>query len=206
MRHVLLSIVLLLLASASAATIPTDAEVLVLTDGTRLEIDGDVVVDGRKITFTDAQGRLAMLRASEVDLDATTRANQPPVESSPATESTETAETDAARPVMVLTNDDVQTYYDDEIDGPAAAPRVVVYSTSWCPTCKKTKKLLDEWQVPFIEHDIEKDPLARDERDNRDPNCGVPVIDVGGQLMCGLQPKRLAEMLASIGIEPVINR
>lgn len=33
---------------------------------------------------------------------------------------------------------------------------VVIYSTTWCPYCKALRKTLNQYQVPFTEHDTEK--------------------------------------------------
>lgn len=35
--------------------------------------------------------------------------------------------------------------------------KLVVYSASWCPDCKRTKKLLDEKKVEYLDIDIGKD-------------------------------------------------
>ncbi len=35
--------------------------------------------------------------------------------------------------------------------------QLVVYSASWCPDCKRTKKLLDEKKATYLDIDIGKD-------------------------------------------------
>lgn len=37
---------------------------------------------------------------------------------------------------------------------------IVVYSTAWCPDCKRAKKFFGELRVPYINIDIEQDPRA----------------------------------------------
>ena len=39
---------------------------------------------------------------------------------------------------------------------------IVVYSTTWCPDCRRTKKFFDKKKVPYIDVDIEKDEQGRD--------------------------------------------
>jgi len=39
---------------------------------------------------------------------------------------------------------------------------VVVYSTTWCPDCRRAKKFFDKKKVPYIDVDIEKDEQGRD--------------------------------------------
>lgn len=67
-----------------------------------------------------------------------------------------------------------------------AAPgnSVVIYTTSWCGKCKKAKKLLDELNVSYQEHDIEYDPDAR-ETVIALQSSGVPVIVVGDRKIIG---------------------
>lgn len=38
--------------------------------------------------------------------------------------------------------------------------KLLVYSTSWCPDCHRSKALLDRYKVPYVEIDIEKHPDA----------------------------------------------
>ena len=189
---------------SSFAQLPADTEVLVLVDGSRLEIQGEVRVEGRRLTFTDSRGQLSMLRTSEVDLEATTKANQPKPDTT-AADSSEQPPVES-KPVMTLTNADIRTVDESEVVAPQFGRKVTIYSASWCPACRIAKKTLDVWRIKYDERDIDKDPLARAEKNEKDPNCGIPVIDVDGQLMCGLQTKRLAEMLLSAGLEPVFDK
>ena len=38
--------------------------------------------------------------------------------------------------------------------------QIVVYSTSWCPDCHRSKYFLDERGIEYLERDVEKDPEA----------------------------------------------
>ncbi len=42
---------------------------------------------------------------------------------------------------------------------PAAAPRVDIYVTSWCPYCKKAMAYLRKNNIAFTAYDIDKDPM-----------------------------------------------
>ena len=35
------------------------------------------------------------------------------------------------------------------------AEQIIVYSTVWCPDCKRAKKFLAEHRVPYVNVDIE---------------------------------------------------
>ncbi len=37
---------------------------------------------------------------------------------------------------------------------------IVLYGTSWCPDCRRSKRFLDEHQVPYVNVDIEQDDRA----------------------------------------------
>lgn len=86
----------------------------------------------------------------------------------------------------------------------ARAGGVVVYSTSWCGVCKKTKRLLEQLEVPFVEKDIEASRSAAEELAAKSQSAGirpggVPVIDVGGTLLQGLDEATLRSTLHAKG-------
>jgi mycoredoxin len=37
-------------------------------------------------------------------------------------------------------------------------PKITMYTTSWCPDCRASKRFLDRNGIPFTELDIEQDP------------------------------------------------
>ena len=39
---------------------------------------------------------------------------------------------------------------------------IVMYSTTWCPDCRRAKKFLDKQKVAYIDVDIEKDERGRE--------------------------------------------
>ena len=40
------------------------------------------------------------------------------------------------------------------------ADKIVVYSTSWCPDCHRSKRLLDQYAIDYVEIDIDDHPDA----------------------------------------------
>jgi len=42
-------------------------------------------------------------------------------------------------------------------------PRVTIYTTSWCPDCRASKRFMTLHDVPFTEFDIEADPSKAEE-------------------------------------------
>lgn len=81
---------------------------------------------------------------------------------------------------------------------------VILYSTAWCGVCKKAKRLLDRWGVAYTEKDIEGSRKAKRELTSKAQAAGiqpggVPVIDVAGTLLQGLDETSLKATLQSKG-------
>lgn len=76
----------------------------------------------------------------------------------------------------------------------ATMPTVIVYGASWCGACHDAQAYLKKRGIPFVEKDIEADPnAAREMRTKlasvRKPGGSIPVIDVGGRILVGFDPK-----------------
>jgi glutaredoxin len=81
---------------------------------------------------------------------------------------------------------------------------VIVYSASWCGVCKQTKRLLSSLNVRFVEKDIEAsrsaaEELAKKARAAGFQPGGVPVIDVAGTILQGLDEPTLRSVLKDKG-------
>lgn len=180
----------LIVGSALVPASQVAAEVLVMTDGSRVETQGPFTVDGRKITFHTPTGVFSVVRASEVDLEATELANQP---AAPEAEKPVAEPQEPPKSVLVLTHANIGRASDDVI-----SPRITMYMTDWCPACHKAKDLFNRLGVPFTSIDVEKVPGASAKKKEIDPNCGVPVIVYGKESMCGLEPKRVKKWVAEM--------
>ena len=66
---------------------------------------------------------------------------------------------------------------------------VVLYATSWCSYCKKTRAFLAENNVEYIEYDIEKSAKGRKQHEQLGGK-GVPVLDVRGTVVYGYSVKK----------------
>ena len=64
-------------------------------------------------------------------------------------------------------------------------PEVLIYTTSWCPFCRRAKALLQEKGVAFTELDIEADPAHRKAMIESSGRSTVPQIFIGGQHVGG---------------------
>jgi glutaredoxin-like YruB-family protein len=82
----------------------------------------------------------------------------------------------------------------------SASTGVVIYTTTWCGYCKKTKEFLKKKGVSFVEKDIEKDSGAAQELAQKAAAAGVrasgvPVTDVRGKLIVGFDQAKLEAAL-----------
>lgn len=76
---------------------------------------------------------------------------------------------------------------------------VVLYSTSSCRYCSRTRSFLDEHGVEYTEHDISKDDARAREMVERTGQRGVPVIAIGtgedAETIIGYSKDRLQDEL-----------
>jgi glutaredoxin len=56
-----------------------------------------------------------------------------------------------------------------------------LYTTSWCPWCKKAKAFFRSRGIAFIEYDIEKDKEAKRRKERIDRQTGVPFAVINGK-------------------------
>jgi len=80
---------------------------------------------------------------------------------------------------------------------------IILYMTSWCGYCRKTRTLLKQLNVPFKQKDIEKDKQALMEMMRFAQSAGVevtgvPVIKIGNQLVVGFNEKRITDLVQRV--------
>ena len=73
--------------------------------------------------------------------------------------------------------------------------KVAIYTTPVCTYCRMAKDFFQKHNVPFEEYNLITDPKRRDEMIQRSGQMGVPVIDVGGQLVVGFNERKMRELL-----------
>lgn len=81
---------------------------------------------------------------------------------------------------------------------------VVIYGAEWCGACHDAARYLRHRGIPYIDKDIEKDPAAAREMQQKLAKNGlnagsIPVIDVRGKVLIGFNP---ADIDAALG-EPL---
>lgn len=73
--------------------------------------------------------------------------------------------------------------------------KVLVYTSSSCPYCKKTKDFLKKNRVKFKEINISKYPSAAKELKNKTGQSGVPVTLAGNNKIIGFNEEKLRRVL-----------
>jgi len=79
-------------------------------------------------------------------------------------------------------------------------PVVILYGTPWCGACKAARRYLGSKHIPFAYKDIENDPAAARELQQKASRLGipadrVPILDVRGRLLVGFDRTRLEALL-----------
>ncbi len=63
--------------------------------------------------------------------------------------------------------------------------QVKIYTTSYCPYCKRAKDFFDSLALPFEEIDVEHNDILRDELSKKYNWLTVPMIVIGDQFIGG---------------------
>lgn len=68
--------------------------------------------------------------------------------------------------------------------------KVILYGTSWCGYCEKTRALLNENHIDFYEYDIELSTEGREQYDRLEGK-GVPLLLINGKLVRGFDKSEI---------------
>lgn len=79
-------------------------------------------------------------------------------------------------------------------------PKIVLYSTSWCPHCRAAKEYFTKNNIPFINRDVELDSEAMEVLTGKYKSQGVPVIVFGNdaEIMKGFDEKRFEKTVEKL--------
>lgn len=76
---------------------------------------------------------------------------------------------------------------------------VIVYGTSWCGYCKKTKEYLHSLNVTFTFYDIEHSEIGKRKYEKLEVR-GVPIIIIGSQRIEGFDANAIKQALQAQGL------
>jgi glutaredoxin-like YruB-family protein len=72
---------------------------------------------------------------------------------------------------------------------------VKIYSTPTCPWCIRTKQFLKENNVIFEDIDVSSNQAAIEEMIKKSGQMGVPVLDIEGEIIIGLDREKIKTAL-----------
>jgi glutaredoxin-like YruB-family protein len=72
---------------------------------------------------------------------------------------------------------------------------VIVYGTEHCPWCHKTKEFMEENEVKFKYIDVGADREAAIKMIEKTGQRGVPVIEIGDEIIIGFDETRIKKLL-----------
>jgi glutaredoxin len=73
--------------------------------------------------------------------------------------------------------------------------RIVVYTTGWCPHCKRAKAWMAENGIPYEERNIESSSRNAEENRKLNPRGSIPTFDVDGEVLIGFSEADLVAMI-----------
>ena len=76
--------------------------------------------------------------------------------------------------------------------------KIIIYTTKTCPWCKKRKKWFKEHKISFTNVDVTSDEKGRDAMIEKSGQMGVPVIEIGKEIIVGFNPEAFEEALKKI--------
>ncbi|MFA6328849.1 MAG: glutaredoxin family protein [Candidatus Micrarchaeia archaeon] len=74
-------------------------------------------------------------------------------------------------------------------------PKVTVYSTPTCPYCTMAKRYLSERGIKYEDVDVSANQARALEMLTKTGQMGVPVLDIGGQVIVGFNRPAIEDAL-----------
>lgn len=72
---------------------------------------------------------------------------------------------------------------------------ITVYSATWCAFCHAVKQYLDKLGVKYQDRDVDANPQAGAEAVSKSGQRGIPVIDIGGDIIVGFDRAKIDNAL-----------
>jgi len=72
---------------------------------------------------------------------------------------------------------------------------IIIYGTDSCPWCHKAREFMKKHKVKFTDKNVGEDRKAAQEMIKKSGQQGVPVIDIGGEIIVGFDESRIKKTL-----------
>jgi len=73
--------------------------------------------------------------------------------------------------------------------------QVTVYGTTSCPYCMRAKEFLHASSIAFTDYNVAVDKVKAQEMIDKSGQMGVPVLDIGGEIIVGFDVNRIRAAL-----------
>jgi glutaredoxin-like YruB-family protein len=74
-------------------------------------------------------------------------------------------------------------------------PKIKIYTTPFCVYCQKAKDFFQKNNVNYEEIDVTKDDDALNQMVKKSGQMGVPVIEIGNQIIVGFDQNKIKSLL-----------
>ena len=79
--------------------------------------------------------------------------------------------------------------------------RIDFYGAEWCGDCRRTQRLLDSLEIPYIHHDVEHDDVAKEQAIAISGVQSIPVVQFSdGSFFVEPSDPQLREKLVELGL------
>lgn len=75
--------------------------------------------------------------------------------------------------------------------------KVKIYTTPFCIYCELAKNFFKKNKIKYEEFDVSVDEKAREEMIKKSQQLGVPVIEIGKEIIIGFDKPRIEQLLKS---------
>ncbi len=75
------------------------------------------------------------------------------------------------------------------------ADKIIIYGTSHCPWCHKTREFLNEHNIKFKDINVEESEKDKKDMIKKSGQLGVPVIDINGKIIVGFDESAIRKAL-----------
>ncbi|MRR58158.1 MAG: glutaredoxin family protein [Deltaproteobacteria bacterium] len=106
----------------------------------------------------------------------------------------------AANCSTTTTENKIQGSLADQTAPAASYPKIVLYTTAWCPYCKQAKEYLTKRKIPFTNLDVGENERALDIITEKYRATSVPVIVIGNDevILQGFNPETFEKALREL--------
>jgi glutaredoxin-like YruB-family protein len=73
--------------------------------------------------------------------------------------------------------------------------KVTIYSTPTCHFCHIAKDFMKEKGIKYEEYNVATDLAKRKEMMDKSGQMGVPVLDIGGDIVVGFDEEQISKLL-----------